>query len=44
MITANYALSMNREIIVFPYRYNDEFGKGCNELIEQGASIFIPES
>lgn len=42
MITANYALSLNREIIVFPYRYDDIFGKGCNELIEQGASIFIP--
>ncbi len=43
MITANYALSLNKEIIVFPYRYDDEFGRGCNELIEQGASIFIPE-
>lgn len=41
MITANYALSMNREIIALPYRYDDEFGKGCNELIEQGASIFM---
>lgn len=41
MITANYALSLNREIVVFPYRYDDEFGKGCNELIEQGASIFM---
>ena len=44
MITANYAVSLNREIIAFPYRYDDDFGKGCNELIEQGASIFIPES
>lgn len=42
MITANYALSLNKEIIALPYRYDDEFGKGCNELIEQGASIFIP--
>ena len=42
MITANYALSLNKEIIAFPYRYDDEFGKGCNELIEQGASIFMP--
>lgn len=43
MITANYALDLNREIIAFPHRYNDDFGKGCNELIEQGASIFIWE-
>ena len=41
MITANYALDLNREIIAFPYRYDDEFGKGCNELIEQGASIYM---
>lgn len=41
MITANYALLLDREIIAFPYRYNDEFGKGCNELIEQGASIYM---
>lgn len=41
MITANYAVDLNREVIVFPYRYNDEFGKGCNELIEQGASIYM---
>ena len=42
MITANYALSLNREIVAFPYRYNEAFGKGCNDLIEQGASIFNP--
>lgn len=42
MITANYALSLDREIIAFPYRYNEAFGKGCNDLIEQGASIFNP--
>lgn len=41
MITANYAVDLDREVIVFPYRYDDEFGKGCNELIEQGASIYI---
>ena len=41
MITVNYALALEREIIAFPYRYDDEFGKGCNELIEQGASIYI---
>ncbi|MGN1343193.1 MAG: DNA-processing protein DprA [Traorella sp.] len=41
MVTANYALTLNREIIAFPYRYNDDFGRGCNELIEQGASIYM---
>ena len=41
MITANYAVDLDREVIAFPYRYDDEFGKGCNELIEQGASIYI---
>lgn len=41
MITADFAQSLNKEIIAFPYRYDDDFGKGCNELIEQGAGIFI---
>ena len=41
MITADYAQMLNREIIAFPYRYDDDFGRGCNELIEQGAGIFI---
>lgn len=42
MITANYAFNMQREVIAFPYRFNDEFGRGCNELIEQGAGVFLP--
>lgn len=41
MITADYALNLNREVIAFPHRFDDEFGQGCNELIEQGAGIFI---
>lgn len=41
MITAGVANDLNREIIAFPYRYDDEFGQGCNELIELGASIFM---
>lgn len=41
MITANFALDLGKEIIAFPYRYDDAFGKGCNELIQQGASIFM---
>ena len=41
MITADYVQSLNKEIIAFPYRFDDDFGIGCNYLIEQGASIFI---
>lgn len=41
MITADYALQLGHEVIAFPHRYDDDFGKGCNELIEQGAGIFI---
>ena len=43
MITADYVQSLNKEIIAFPYRFDDDFGIGCNYLIEQGASIFIKE-
>lgn len=43
MITANYAFSLNKEVIAFPHRYDDVFGEGCNELIQLGASVFIAE-
>ncbi|WP_294562758.1 DNA-processing protein DprA [uncultured Traorella sp.] len=43
MITADYAQSLNKEVIAFPYRFDDDFGMGCNCLIEQGAGIFMKE-
>ncbi|NLC34459.1 MAG: DNA-protecting protein DprA [Erysipelothrix sp.] len=39
--TVNEALELNREIYVLPYRTNDEFGIGCNYLIQQGANIIF---
>lgn len=39
MITVNCALEINREVVVLPYPIDDDTGKGCNLLIEQGASI-----
>ncbi|MGN1399461.1 MAG: DNA-processing protein DprA [Erysipelotrichaceae bacterium] len=41
MITVNEALNLNKEIYCVPYRYDDEKGQGCNQLIQQGANIFL---
>ena len=43
MITVTEALSLNKDIYVFPYRFNDAFGKGCNLLIQQGANLLISD-
>lgn len=37
--TVDEALKLNREIICLPHQINDPTGKGCNYLIEQGASM-----
>lgn len=37
--TVNHALSINREVIALPHSILDISGKGCNELIQEGASM-----
>lgn len=41
MITVNVALSLGKEILTFPYRIHDMNGRGCNEMILQGASMIL---
>lgn len=37
--TVNHALNLNKEIIVLPHQIDDVSGRGCNELIQEGASM-----
>lgn len=41
LLTVNEALKLDKDIYVFPYRYDDTFGKGCNMLIQQGANMLV---
>lgn len=41
LITANYALQYNREVMVLPGRVTDSQSAGCNELIVAGALPII---
>ncbi len=41
LITANYALQYNREVMVLPGRVTDSQSAGCNELIAAGALPII---
>lgn len=41
MLTVNEALRLDKDVYVFPYRYDDAFGKGCNMLIQQGANMLV---
>lgn len=41
MITVNEALNLGKEVVTFPYRMSDTFGSGCNEMIQQGASMIL---
>ncbi|AMC93507.1 DNA processing protein DprA [Erysipelothrix larvae] len=42
MTTVNEALALNRNVICLPYQFDDPYGKGCNQLIEEGAEILTP--
>lgn len=37
--TVNHALNLNKEIIVLPHQIDDVSGRGCNEMIQEGASM-----
>ena len=39
MGTVDIALSLNREIVVLPHPIHDESGSGCNQLIQEGATV-----
>ena len=41
MITVDAALEMNRDVWTIPYPIFDEYGKGCNFLIENGAKMIL---
>ena len=41
LITAQYALQENREIYALPGQLDSPKSEGCNNLIENGANIFI---
>lgn len=41
MITVNAALSLNRDVYVMPYRFDQSEGRGCNQLILEGANILV---
>lgn len=41
LITADYAADQGREVYAVPGRLGDELSEGCNELISQGAGIFL---
>lgn len=39
MSTVNHTINLNREVIVLPHALNDKTGEGCNQLIQEGASL-----
>lgn len=41
LITANYALQFNREVFALPGRVTDIQSRGCNQLIESGATPIL---
>lgn len=43
LITADYAAEQGRDVYAVPGRVGDALSEGCNELISQGAGIFLSE-
>ena len=43
LITADFAADQGRDVYAVPGRVGDELSEGCNELISQGAGIFLSE-
>lgn len=41
LITADFAADQGRDVYAVPGRVGDELSEGCNELISQGAGIFL---
>ncbi|MDO5570953.1 MAG: DNA-processing protein DprA [Bacteroidales bacterium] len=41
IITANIALSYNKDIFAFPGRINDKYSSGCNNLIKENKAALI---
>ena len=39
LITADFALEQGKDVMAVPGRMNDDYSKGCNLLIKQGADI-----
>lgn len=43
LITVSEAINLNREVFVFPHRYEDTFAQGSNQLIQLGANLILDE-
>jgi DNA processing protein len=41
LITADFAAEQGRSVVAVPGRPEDELSEGCNELITQGAGVFL---
>lgn len=40
LITVNFALDQNKDVMAVPGRVGDVFSEGCNDLLRQGAMIY----
>ena len=44
MITVQEALQLGKDIYSMPYPLDEKEGDGCNQLIQEGASLFLQDS
>ena len=44
LITADFAIQQNRELMAIPGRVTDPLSIGCNQLIQQGAGVLLKPS